>query len=400
MSDIKFPSIYQGLEGIDVRAVEAQVASGVYSKRDLVIVRGSGALLYDQQGREYIDCVGGQGIANIGHCHPRLVSALSEQVQQLTVCPELFYHPLRAAFVQRLTGLAPKGLNRAFLCNSGAEAVEGAIKFARFSTGRKGIVAAMRCFHGRTMGALSATWNKKYREPFEPLVPGYSHIPYDDLEKLKAAVTDDTAAVLLEVVQGEGGVYPGSAEFLQGAQQVCRERGALLIIDEVQTGMGRTGKLFANQHYDLQPDLMCLGKAVGGGVPTGAILIGERVGDLSVGIHGSTFGGNPLSCAGGLASLDIMEQEQLPQRAAELGAWMLEELRAIQSPLIRDVRGLGLILGIELKQKVAPYLSALTERGVLALPAGMTVIRMLPPLVVSREQLQQVLAALREVLAE
>ena len=400
MSDIKFPSIYQGLEGIDARAVEAQVASGVYSKRDLVIVRGSGALLYDQNGREYIDCVGGQGIANIGHCHPRLVAAISEQVQQLTVCPELFYHPLRAAFVQRLTGLAPKGLNRAFLCNSGAEAVEGAIKFARFSTGRKGIVAAMRCFHGRTMGALSATWNKKYREPFEPLVPGYSHIPYDDLEKLKAAVTGDTAAVLLEVVQGEGGVYPGSAEFLQGAQQMCRERGALLIIDEVQTGMGRTGKLFASQHYDLQPDLMCLGKAVGGGVPTGAILIGERVGELSVGIHGSTFGGNPMSCAGGLATLDIMEQEQLPQRAAELGTWMLEELRAIQSPLVREVRGLGLMMGVELKQKVAPYLSALTERGVLALPAGMMVIRMLPPLVVSREQLQQVLAALREVLAE
>jgi len=400
MSDAKFSSIYQGLEGMDVQAVEAQVTSGVYSKRDLVIVRGSGALLYDQKGREYIDCVGGQGIANIGHCHPRLVAALSEQVQQLTVCPELFYHPLRAAFVQRLTGLAPEGLNRAFLCNSGAEAVEGAIKFARYSTGRKGIVAAMRCFHGRTMGALSATWNKKYREPFEPLVPGYSHIPYDDLEKLKAAVTDETAAVLLEVVQGEGGVYPGSAEFLQGAQQVCRERGALLIIDEVQTGMGRTGKLFANQHYDLQPDLMCLGKAVGGGVPTGAVLIGERVGELSVGIHGSTFGGNPMSCAGGLATLNIMENEQLPQRAAELGAWMLEELRAIQSPLIREVRGLGLILGIELKQKVAPYLAALTERGVLALPAGMTVIRLLPPLVVSRDQLQQVLAALREVLAE
>jgi acetylornithine/LysW-gamma-L-lysine aminotransferase len=400
MNEAQISSIYSGLEGMDVQAVEGQVTSGVYSKRDLVIVRGSGALLYDQNGREYIDCVGGQGIANIGHCHPRLVAAISEQVQQLTVCPELFYHPLRAAFVQRLTRLAPEGLNRAFLCNSGAEAVEGAIKFARFSTGRKGIVAAMRCFHGRTMGALSATWNKKYREPFEPLVPGYSHIPYDDLEKLKAAVTDETAAVLLEVVQGEGGVYPGSAEFLQGAQQVCRERGALLIIDEVQTGMGRTGKLFANQHYDLQPDLMCLGKAVGGGVPTGAVLIGERVGELSVGIHGSTFGGNPLSCAGGLATLDIMENEQLPQRAAELGAWMLEELRAIQSPLIREVRGLGLILGIELKQKVAPYLAALTERGVLALPAGMTVIRLLPPLVVSRDQLQQVLAALREVLAE
>jgi len=400
MNETQISSIYSGLEGMDVRAVEAQVASGVYSKRDLVIVRGSGALLYDQDGREYIDCVGGQGIANIGHCHPRLVAAISEQVQQLTVCPELFYHPLRAAFVQRLTGLAPAGLTRAFLCNSGAEAVEGAIKFARYSTGRKGIVAAMRCFHGRTMGALSATWNKKYREPFEPLVPGYSHIPYDDLEKLKAAVTDETAAVLLEVVQGEGGVYPGSAEFLQGAQQVCRERGALLIIDEVQTGMGRTGKLFANQHYDLQPDLMCLGKAVGGGVPTGAVLIGERVGELSVGIHGSTFGGNPLSCAGGLATLDIMEQEQLPQRAAELGAWMLEELRQINSPLIREVRGLGLILGIELKQKVAPYLAALTERGVLALPAGMTVIRLLPPLVVSRDQLQQVLAVLREVLAE
>ncbi len=279
------------------------------------------------------------------------------------------------------------GFPRVFLCNSGTEAIEAAIKFARLATGRSGVIACMRGFHGRTFGALSATWEKKYREPFEPLVPGFSHVPYNNLDALDAAVTSETAAVLLEIVQGEGGVNLGSAEFLQGAQRLCRERGAMLIIDEVQTGFGRTGRLFAHQHYGLQPDLVCLAKSIAGGMPMGAVLLGPRVGELPAQVHGSTFGGNPLACAAALATLDVIENSHLVERSAELGAWFLGKLQRIESPLIRDVRGLGLMVGIELKQKVTPYLQALMAEGVLALPAGLTVLRFLPPLVIEKQDL-------------
>lgn len=383
----------------DIQTLESKHTSGVYAKRDLTMVRGQGALLWDDQGREYIDCVGGQGTANLGHAHPAIAEAISQQARTLISCPEMFYNDRRADLLARLTALAPVGMQRAFLTNSGTESVEAAIKFARFSTKRTGIVAAMRGFHGRTFGALSATWNKKFRQPFLPLVPGFQHVPYNNLKKLSLAVGDNIAAVILEVVQGEGGVHPGTPEFLHGAQKICRERGALLIVDEVQTGFGRTGKMFALEHYDLEPDLLCLAKSIAGGVPMGAVLIGERVGPLSPGIHGSTFGGNPLAAAAALAALDVLEKDGLPGRAAELGEYLLARLREIQSPLIRDVRGLGLMLGIEIKQKVAPYLAALMDDGVLALPAGLTVIRLLPPLVITCEQLERVVAALSEVLS-
>jgi len=378
--------------------VEAQHTSGVYAKRDLAIVRGEGALLWDDQGNEYIDCVGGQGAANLGHAHPKIAQALQDQASQLISCPEMFYNPQRAALSTRLTALAPGKMERVFLCNSGTESVEAAFKFARYTTGQRKIIASMRGFHGRTMGALSATWNKHYREPFMPLVPDFQHVPYGKLERLEAAIDENTAAVILEVVQGEGGVYPGSAEYLQGAQQLCRERGALFILDEVQTGFGRTGKMFACEYYGLEPDLLCLAKSIAGGIPMGAVLIGERVGELHPGIHGSTFGGNPLAAAASLAALDVIENENLPLRAAQMGEYLLEKLLEINSPLIREVRGMGLMVGIEIKQKVAPYLQMLTERGVLAQPAGLTVIRLLPPLVISREQIDRVVDALVEVL--
>ena len=386
------------VELADVKEIENQYASGVYAKRNITIVRGQGALLYDDQGTEYIDCVGGQGTANLGHAHPKIAQAISQQAQTLISCPELFYNDQRAMLMSRL-GQLVLGLERVFLCNSGTEAVEAALKFARFGTGRLKYIASMRGFHGRTMGALSATWEKKYRGPFEPLIQGFSHVPYNNLEALDGALDDQTAALILEVVQGEGGVYPGSAEYLHGAQRLCRERGALLIIDEVQTGFGRTGKLFAHQHYNLQPDLLCVAKSIAGGFPMGAVLFGQRVPTLQPGIHGSTFGGNPLACAAALAALDVQEHEHLPERAAEIGAYFKERLEEINSPLIREVRGLGLMLGIEIKQKVAPYLAALMERHVLALPAGLTVIRLLPPLVISREQIDRVVAVLREVLS-
>ncbi|HLE30215.1 MAG TPA: acetylornithine/succinylornithine family transaminase [Anaerolineales bacterium] len=380
--------------------LESLHTSGLYTKRPIAIVRGEGARLWDSDGNEYLDCVGGQGAANLGHGNPAVAEAIAAQARALISCPEMFYNDKRAQLMERLVGLAPAGLTRVYLCNSGTEAVEAAFKFAWAATRRRGIVAAMRGFHGRTMGALSATWEKKYREPFEPLVSGFRHIPYNDLAALEAAVGDQTAAVILEVVQGEGGVRPGAPEFLLGAQRLCRERGALLIVDEVQTGFGRTGAMFACQHYGLQPDLLCLAKSLAGGLPMGAVLFGERVGLLPAQIHGSTFGGNPLACAASLAAMDYLEAHHLADHAAELGAWFLARLRQIQSPLIREVRGLGLMVGIELKQKATPYLQALMRQGVLALPAGLTVLRFLPPLVVTQAQLARAADAVEQVLAQ
>jgi acetylornithine/LysW-gamma-L-lysine aminotransferase len=384
----------------EIIEMEGAHTSGVYPKRQLAIVRGKGAHLWDADGREYIDCVGGQGAANLGHAHPAIVAAVQAQVETLMSCPEIFYNDKRAELLEKLTSLAPAGMSRAFLCNSGAEANEAALKFARLATKRTEVVATMRGFHGRTMGALSATWEKTYREPFNPLIPGFSHVPYNDLAAADAAITDQTAAFLVEVVQGEGGVRPGTAEYLQGVQALCRARGAMFIVDEVQTGYGRTGKLFASEHYGLEPDLMPTAKSLAGGMPFGACLIGPRIGTLDPSTHGTTFGGNPLGCAAAIAALDALVNDGLIERSATLGAWLLETLRAtLPTTHVREVRGLGLMIGIELRSKVAPVLRALQERGVLALPAGATVLRLLPPLVIEKADLERVVEAIQAVLA-
>lgn len=381
--------------------VEQATSSGVYGKRGAPLVRGEGALLWDAEGNEFIDCVAGIGTANVGHCHPQVVAAIQAQAQALMVCPEIYHHEKRARLQQRLVELgASAGIQRVFLCNSGAEANEGALKFARVSTGRTGVVAAMRGFHGRTFGALSATWDKKYRGPFEPLVPGFSHVPYGKLDKLEAAVDETTAAVLLEVIQGEGGLRPGTADYLRGAQALCRERGALLILDEVQTGIGRTGRMFAFEHHGLRPDLVCLAKSLAAGIPMGAVLIGERVGAIPPRVHGSTFGGNPVASAAALAVLEAIESEGLCARAEALGERLRAGLEALASPLIKEVRGLGLMVGVELTIKVAPLNDALRERGVLALGAGPRVLRLLPPLVIEEDQLDRVVGLIGESLAE
>ncbi len=385
--------------GQQIIDLEDQYGSGLYAKQPIVLVRGQGAHVWDAEGREYIDCVGGQGVTSVGHANPAVAQAIAAQAQRLITCPNGFYNDQRARLLAELLRIAPSGSERAFLCNSGAESVEAAIKFARLSTGRSQVVSAMRGFHGRTLGALSATWNKTYREPFEPLLPGFSFVPYNRLERLDQAVDENTAAVLLEVVQGEGGVIPGDGDYLRAAQALCQERGALLIIDEVQTGLGRTGRMFALEHHDLEPDLACLAKALAGGLPMAAVLIGSRVGPLPAKSHGTTFGGNPLVCAAALATLDYIEAEGLPQRAATLGARLMDGLRAIPSPLVRQVRGLGLMVGVELKTAAAPYLAALAERGVLALTAGATVMRFLPPLVISEEDIGTVVEHVTQVLA-
>ena len=382
----------------NIKFLEDHYGSGLYPKQPLVLVRGKGARVWDADGREYIDCVGGHGVCNVGHANPAVAQAVAEQAQRLVVCPNGFYNDRRAELLAELVRIAPPGLERAYLCNSGTEAVEAALKFARLSTGRTQIVAAMRGFHGRTFGALSATWRKEYRQPFEPLLPGFGFVPYNRLERMEGAIGGETAAVILEVVQGEGGVFPGDGEYLRGVQALCRERGALFIADEVQTGFGRTGRMFAGEHHGLEPDLICLAKGIAGGLPMGAVLLGPRVGPLPIKSHGTTLGGNPLACAAALATIHYLESEGLPQRAAELGTRLKARLQAIASPQLRQVRGLGLMVAVELKAPSAPYLAALAERGVLALTAGASVMRFLPPLVIDKEDIDTVVEQVAAVL--
>ena len=387
------------MNSAEIIAVEAGHTSGVYAKQPIAFVRGEGAVLWDAEGIEYLDCSSGHGVANLGHAHPKVAAAVAKQAARLITLFETFPNDQRAALMEKLTAHTP-GLERVFFCNSGTETIEAAVKFARLSTGRSGIIAAMRGFHGRTLGALSATWNKTYREPFAPLVPGFSHIPYNNIEALEKSVNEQTAAVILEPIQGEGGVHPAAPGYLEAAQRICREHGALLIIDEVQTGFCRTGAFFAYQHTGIVPDILCCSKSLAGGIPMGAVLLGERVQHLVPGSHGSTFGGNPLSCAAALASLSVMEEEALAEQAAEKGAYLMKKLTSIESSNIREIRGWGLMIGIEMKQKVTPYLKALQERHILALNAGLTVIRLLPPLVISYAELDALAAALADVLTE
>ena len=375
--------------------LESEYALEIYPRRGLSIVRGEGARLWSDDGEEYIDCAAGVGVANIGHSNPAVADALTRQAHTLLVCPGIFHNDRRGELMQKLIERAPTGLNKVFLCNSGTESVEAAIKFARAATGRTGLVTAMRGFHGRTLGALSATY--KYRDAFEPLLPGNRFVPLNNIEKLDAVVDDNTCAVLLEVVQGEGGVRPAAAEYLHAARRLCTERGALLIIDEVQTGFCRTGRFFACEHFDLAPDMMCLAKGIAGGVPMGAVLCGENV-SAGVGVHGTTFGGNPLACAAACATIDYMVDHDLAKRAENLGAEFSQHFPLDQLPSVRELRQIGMMIGIELKSKATPVLHALLDEGVIALPAGPTVVRLLPPLTIEWEDLARVIDALKKVL--
>ena len=383
----------------DVLARERAHTSGLYQKRELALVRGDGALVWDDAGREYIDCVGGQGSANLGHGNVAVADALAAQAPTLASCTELFYNDRRAELYDRLARILPAALDRVFLCNSGTEAVEGALKFARVATRRTRVVATMRGFHGKTMGALSATWGPEYRELFGPLLEGFSHIPFNKIEALDAAITGDTSAFIVELVQGEGGVRPATKEFVAEAARLCGERGAIFIVDEVQTGFGRTGTMFAIEQFGIVPDVLCLAKSIAGGVPMGAIAFSRRLGDLPKRSHSTTFGGNPLACAAAVAAIDEHLRLGLAAAAAERGRQLHDGLRAIASPKVREVRGLGLLQGIELKENAGPTLKLLQDRGVLALGAGPTVVRYLPPLVITAAQIEAVVGATRSALA-
>ncbi len=365
----------------------------------LSLVRGEGARFWDARGRSYVDLGASHGVGNLGACPPEVVRAITEQARELIHLGSGYANPVRTAFLERLLALLPASFSRVFLSNSGTEAVEAAIKIARSATGRTKVVAAMRGFHGRTMGSLSATWRRELREPFEPLVPGFVHVAFNDAAALEAAVDDSTALVLLEPVQGEGGVHVATAEFLERARSATERAGALLAFDEVQTGIARTGRLFAFERWGIVPDLLLLAKSLAGGVPIGATVTTNEVAGRFRGTHHSTFGGSPLACAAGLAALELTVRERLAERAERLGEVGRRALVSLPPERVRDVRGLGLLLGIELREKVAPYLAALQERGFLAIPAGATVLRLLPPLVISEPDWQAGLAAVQGVIS-
>jgi len=370
---------------------------GASSTRRLSLVRGQGARLWDEAGRSYVDLGATHGVGNLGASHPEVVRAVEAQLRELLYLGSGYANPVRTSFIERLLGLLPASFGSVFLSNSGTEAVEAALKIARSATGRTKVVAAMRGFHGRTMGSLSATWRRELREPFEPLVPGFMHVPFNDVDALESAVDESTALLLLEPVQGEGGIHVASDEFLRSARAATERVGALLAFDEVQTGLGRTGRLFAFERWGVVPDLLLLAKSLAGGLPIGATVVATEVVPRFRGSHHSTFGGNPLACAAGRAVLDTLVREHLPERAERLGAHGLERLGLLPREKVREVRGLGLMIGVEFREKVAPYLAALESRGFLAISAGSTVLRLLPPLVIAEEEWEAGLDAIREV---
>ena len=383
---------------MNAKDIEEKYELPVYPRRDIILVRGKGAKLYDDRDREFIDCASNVGVSNIGHGNKAVAEAIYEQYLQLGNCYSMFYNPVRARLAEKLVKITPDKLKKVFFCNSGAEAVEAALKFARATTGRAEIIAAMRGFHGKTMGALAATWGKEYQKPFMPMLPGLKHVPYNNFEKLEGAVNENTAAILLEVVQGEGGVRVGSREYFQKARKLCDARKVMLIIDEVQTGFGRTGTMFACEQF-VSPDLLCLAKSLAGGIPMGAVLCTEDTA-VPVKSHSSTFGGNPIACAAAIASLEVIEREGLVANAKTLGAYLSEGLQTIGSAKVREVRGLGLMVGIELKEKAGRYVQQLMDQGVITLLAGATVIRLLPPLVITKEEIDIVVNTFREVLGQ
>ena len=370
----------------------------VYGTRGITLVRGQGARLWDEAGREYLDCMSSHGAAILGHAHPAIVEALSWQAAELASAPGAFHHPQKTRFMERLVELAPRGLARVFLCNSGTESIEAALKLARASTGRSKIVAAKRGFHGRSFGAMSATFSPKQHALFAPVVPDVEFIAYNKTESLDEVLDDNVAALVLELVQGEGGVHVAEHAFVARAATLCRELGILLVIDEVQTGFGRTGRLFACEHYGydghdvLTPDILCLAKGIAAGFPMGAIVVRDGL-EFPPGTHGSTFGGNPLACALANTVLDIVTADGFLRDVKANGD-------TLRSKICAEVRGLGLMVGIELGERARPYVDRLAEKGILALTAGKKVLRLLPPLVMAREDIERVAETVRGVLAD
>ena len=387
--------------GHDLTATHTQLSPiPLHADRGLTLVRGEGSYLWDDKGRRYLDLMTNYGVNLLGHAHPLVTDAIKLQASQLTNAHQSFDTPARQDFLVALGALLPPPLSRISFGNSGAEAIEAALKFARVATGRIGIIATHRAYHGRTFGALSATADAKYRDPFAPMLEGVRHIPFDDLDALDKVLDDAVAAVIVEPIQGEGGIRVPADGYLRGIRDRCDARGILLICDEIQTGF-RTGSPFAFTREDIVPDILCLSKSIANGLPIGVTVTTEAVSErVPKGSHGSTFAGNPLVCAVGAVTLRVLADETLHARAAQTGTRFQERVRDLGLPQIREVRGRGVMQAVELKKPATPVIKAMQEAGVLVLPAGGTVIRFLPSILIQDDQLDEGISALAEALRQ
>ena len=381
---------------------EEEFMGNLYQRFPVTIRKGSGSTVWDDAGKQYIDCMGGYGVALVGHRNERVVKALQAQLEEIITVHSSLYNTTRLQFLKKLISVSPQGLSQVHLNNSGAEAIEAAIKFARKHTGKKRMIAMRGSYHGKSMGALSLTFNPKYRKSFAPLVDEVEFIPFGDKDALQNAVNDETAMVIMEPIQGESGIHVAPDGFLQKARSVCDENGALLVFDEIQCGLGRTGRMWACDHWDTRPDILCTAKGIAGGVPMGATLAKpEIIASISKGEHSSTFGGNPLACAAADATITALQEDGLIQNAANIGAMLIDGLKKLAEthPIIREVRGMGLMIGVELKFDVKDILMDAIDKGVLLLYSGRNVLRFLPPLSISQQEVQKVLVVLDDLLS-
>jgi LysW-gamma-L-lysine/LysW-L-ornithine aminotransferase len=373
----------------------------LYQRFSVNVARGKGALVWDVNGKEYIDCMGGYGVALVGHCNDRVVSAIKKQAETLITAHMSVYNETRLEFMKKMAAQTPPGLTKMFFTNSGAESVEAALKFARKFTGKPGVVAMNGAYHGKTFGALSVTYNEKYRKSFMPLLEGVKFVPYSDPSKLEEAVDDDTGAVILEPIQGETGIIVPPDDLLPKIREICNRKNIVLIFDEIQAGLGRTGKMWAGQNWNTTPDIMCLAKGIAGGVPMGLVLTKPEIMDsIKLGEHSSTFGASPLACAAASATMDALTQDGLVENAAKTGRFFKEKLEGLKErhKIIREVRGLGMMLGVELRFEVRDVLFDGISQGLLMLYSGRNILRLLPPLVMDESTVSRAVEIMDGVL--
>lgn len=381
------------------------VLMGTYGRFPIVLERGEGPWVWDTEGKRYLDFTCGISVNNLGQCHPAIVQAVQKQAAKMFHCSNLYWSIPQVALAEKLVSYS--GLGKVFFCNSGAEANEGAIKLARKyfydqgQTDKNEIITMVKSFHGRTLATLTATGQDKVKTGFAPLMPGFHYVPYNDFEGLAAAVNDRTCAVMMEPIQGEGGVYPADAGYLKKVRSLCEEKGLLLIFDEIQCGMGRTGTMFAYENYGVRPDIVTLAKALGGGLPMGAFIATDEVSaSFGPGSHGSTFGGNPVAAAAGNAYLETVAEEHLLDNVKTVSAYLKDQLAAIDDSRIKEIRGMGLLLGMEMTVEAAPMVNSCLKQGLLLLNAGPNVIRFLPPLNITEELVDSAVAILKKVFKE
>ncbi len=373
----------------------------LYQRFPVNVARGKGARLWDVNNKEYIDCMGGYGVALVGHCNDRVVAAIKKQAETLITAHMSVYNETRLEFMKKIAAISPPGLTKMFFTNSGAESVEAALKFSRKFTGKPGVIAMIGAYHGKTFGALSVTYNEKYRKAFMPLLEGVKFVPYSEPAKLEEAVDDTIGAVILEPIQGETGIIVPPDDLLPKIREICNRRNLVLIFDEIQAGLGRTGKMWAGQNWNTTPDIMCLAKGIAGGVPMGLVLTKPEIMDsIKLGEHSSTFGASPLACAAASATMDALTKDALVDNAAKTGRYFKEKLLALKEKhkIIREVRGLGMMLGVELRFEVKDVLFDGISNGLLMLYSGRNIIRLLPPLVMDETTVSRAVEIMDAVL--